>query len=855
MSPRKVSFALVFIAVVGTFHLALTIVPKDARASILYVGGTGPGNFTTIQSAIDNAIDGDTIYVFNGTYYENVNVYKPLSLMGEDRNVTIVDGGNGHAIYITADWVNVTGFTVTNSSLLDYSGIRLFLAQNCTIATNTVSDNHKGISLWGSVNNTITGNNLSNNEYGISAASASIHNTLTDNIIFSNSDSGIAISRSDKNSIRRNTISNSWLGVALLSSTENTMENNTMIENGIFIEGDKLEHWNTHMIDKSNTVNGKPVLYWKNVTGGIVPSDVGQIILANCTNVIVGNRNVSGGSAGITLGFSSFNIITDNNASQNGYGIYLVESYDNDVTDNNASYDTYGIYISSSWDNIITNNTLSRNQMGGVYLESSNNNIIASNTLVWNFYWGIHLSASSNNTVAVNDLPVNSYGISLSMSDGNTVLDNTATDNGVGIDSTWSMNNTILNNTVIKSSFGIRLESSDGNSIENNTASDNQVGVSLSSSNENIIANSTILSNGMRGMGLELSYNNWVYHNNFADNTLQAVDNINTNHWDNDYPSGGNYWNDYTGIDNKSGPNQDQPGSDGIGDTPYNITGDSNRDRYPLVSPIGITDPRAPRILQADLSGKNLENVTLNWFLSPDDGTGFKFVTGYRVYRNSTYDSDGLGYALVASLPNGTSEFIDNLVGEGDPDDYFYRVCASGSNNNTTCAANQAAKFTRPLSKGLNLASIPLVQSNESVEKVLQTVEFDKVWVYDSPSGKWKWFMTFKPYKGPLQSINESQGFWVNVTNDCNFTVVGVVPTQTVIGLSKGWNLVGYPSFRQDYAVAGLKADVLATRVEGYDNSTSPYSLRLMADGDLLGTGYAYWLNVPAGTNWMVRDK
>jgi len=58
------------------------------------------------------------------------------------------------------------------------------------------------------------------------------------------------------------------------------------------------------------------------------------------------------------------------------------------------------------------------------------------------------------------------------------------------------------------------------------------------------------------------------------------------NVWDDGYPSGGNYWSDYTGVDVKGGPDQDLPGSDGIGDTPY-VLDTNNRDRYPLTKPYG----------------------------------------------------------------------------------------------------------------------------------------------------------------------------------------------------------------------------------------------------------------------------
>ncbi|MEE9506560.1 MAG: hypothetical protein V3V98_05375, partial [Thermoplasmata archaeon] len=68
---------------------ALTTLPGSVNASTLYVGGVGPGNYTTIQGAIDNADIGDTVYVFGGTYYENVVINKTLSLVGENRDTTM----------------------------------------------------------------------------------------------------------------------------------------------------------------------------------------------------------------------------------------------------------------------------------------------------------------------------------------------------------------------------------------------------------------------------------------------------------------------------------------------------------------------------------------------------------------------------------------------------------------------------------------------------------------------------------------------------------------------------------------------------------------------------------------------
>ena len=95
-------------------------------------------------------------------------------------------------------------------------------------------------------------------------------------------------------------------------------------------------------------------------------------------------------------------------------------------------------------------------------------------------------------------------------------------------------------------------------------------------------------------------------------------------------------------------------------------------------------------------------------------------------------------------------------------------------------------------------------------------------------------------------------GLWVNVTGDCNLTVAGVVPVNTIIQLSRGWNLVGFPSFNATYTVSDLKAEVGATRVEGYD-SLPPNYLRVLPDAEVPQAGHGYWVRVDTDTVWTVN--
>lgn len=278
---------------------------------------------------------------------------------------------------------------------------------------------------------------------------------------------------------------------------------------------------------------------------------------------------------------------------------------------------------------------------------------------------------------------------------------------------------------------------------------------------------------------------------------------------------------------------------------------ESNNQACVPLEVLGPPPPRPPTNLSAVLSGDHFQNVTLSWDLSPDDGDGMNSVVVYHVYRNATFDHRGRGYAFHDSVPAGTDSYNDVLAGDGDPLSYFYQVCAVDSSNNSSCSPNQAGKFTRPLAPSPNLVSIPLIQSNESIETVLQTVEYDKAWFYDSLSQEWKSYVKFKSYC-TLGHMNHTMAVWLNVTEGSNLTIAGTVPAQITIHLYEGWNLVSFPSFNATYAVSDLKADVGATRVEGYDGSAVPHHLRVLGDGEVLQAGYGYWVRVEADTVWTV---
>ncbi|MFO7618254.1 MAG: NosD domain-containing protein [Thermoplasmata archaeon] len=390
--------------------------------------------FDTIQAAISssNTTDGHTIEVSAGTYNENVVVNKQLTIIGAGNDTTIIDGGGiGNVVTITVDWVTINRFTIRNSaSSWGDAGIKLSGVQNCNIEYNNCTQNYFGIYLYSSSNNTIANNFALNNFNGIHVESSYGHNVFDNNGIMDN-DQGIMVVSSHGCIILNNHIANNYTGIWLMSSSTTNLTNNEMFDSGIFIQGSTLEYWNTHTIDTSNTVNGNPVYYWKDQAGGIVPPGAGQVILANCIDILVENQNLSNGTAGILLGFSNHNTIFNNTVSSNSFhGIRLWSSLNNSIINNTLSDSYYGIGLNTDCsNNLVMNNSITNAAQGiwsmysannhilrnsidssneyGIYLYESNYHVIEENTVRFSEQWGIFIDNSVSNAIYHNNFMEN----------------------------------------------------------------------------------------------------------------------------------------------------------------------------------------------------------------------------------------------------------------------------------------------------------------------------------------------------------------------------------------------------------------------------------------------------------------
>jgi parallel beta-helix repeat protein len=232
---------ILFISIITNPTIAITIDEKETiirlEGNILYVGGLGPNNYTFIQDAIDNSSDGDTVFVFNGIYYENVKINKIINLIGEDKKNTIIkpkESGWEGIITINASEVNITGFTCNISDDYSCNGI-IVNSNNNKISDNIIKNFSRdgGIILRSSYN-TIS-NNLITTEYSTCINIEKGHfNQISDNkLIGKNRQSGgIHLRLSEYNSIKNNFIVNHGVGIAFYyNNKENIISNNEISNN------------------------------------------------------------------------------------------------------------------------------------------------------------------------------------------------------------------------------------------------------------------------------------------------------------------------------------------------------------------------------------------------------------------------------------------------------------------------------------------------------------------------------------------------------------------------------------------------------------------------------------------------
>jgi parallel beta-helix repeat protein len=332
---KALSFAILVLLLTLLLSLSLSFKARaEITLSVLDIN-TGVG-YATIQEAIDanTTLNGHVIRVDAGTYYENVVVNKSVSLVGENKFSTLVDGrALGSVINITASNVTVTGFTIRNSKY-GYGGVYLYRSSGDNVSGNIVKDNYNSVYMY-ACNDSIVGNNdVLGNEYGIHL-----------------------------------------FGSSNVSISGNVASSNT---NGIHLD----VSWNNTLANNNVTLSGGNGIYF----------------YSSSNNTLLGNTLFYSPGRGIGFQYSFNNILLNNVVSSNGYGIYFYGSSGNVLGDNTATLNNVsGVFLFGSGRNAVTGNGISNNTCG-IWLINSDGNGISNNNVTSNSEYGVRLWNSSSNT-------------------------------------------------------------------------------------------------------------------------------------------------------------------------------------------------------------------------------------------------------------------------------------------------------------------------------------------------------------------------------------------------------------------------------------------------------------------------
>lgn len=222
---------------------------ESLASQIFYVGGNGIGNYSQIQNAIDNASDGDKVFVYSGLYIENLIVDKAIILKGENRDDTIINGGNSGdvpCIDIRADAVFVQGFLIEWSDWEFHEpGIKIG-SNNVRIIENNISIHDKGINIIsGAKNSLIEDNIISNNHEGIYIWPTASEGHIIRNNVIINNNYGFKIFDSTNIIIENNTIAESdWYGILMKNVKHSVISKNTFKFNSraVFTDPDSTDN-------------------------------------------------------------------------------------------------------------------------------------------------------------------------------------------------------------------------------------------------------------------------------------------------------------------------------------------------------------------------------------------------------------------------------------------------------------------------------------------------------------------------------------------------------------------------------------------------------------------------------------
>jgi len=418
------------------------------------------------------------------------------------------------------------------------------------------------------------------NTHWVQAQEDTVIYILSDGSLYSSTGTGAAIEKEGN----VYTIKDDLVGFSLVVQCPN-----------VVIDGDgfSLSGGSESAIDLSN-INGITI---KNIK--IIGSYFYGILMMESSGITVEESMIGGNVRGLYICNASGNTFTENSIINNEIGVDVRSSrniiFRNNNFNNQHNLVVYGDLLSHFAIDIDTSNTVDNKKV--YYLNNQENLVISPST-----YPDVGILALVDcNNITIQDLQLtsNGQGIILAFTSNSKILRNTITSCHNGILLFSSSNNELTDNIITETYRAVQISrTSKNNRIDSNNIANNEQGILLFDSTSNTFIGNYVENNSM-GIGFSSSSNNMIRGNYFINNEQQVYDtgmtdssvSNSTNYWYFDYPVGGNYWSDYSGVDLMSGASQNQEGSDTFGDTPH-VLYSNNKDQYPLLpygSPFGVS--------------------------------------------------------------------------------------------------------------------------------------------------------------------------------------------------------------------------------------------------------------------------
>jgi parallel beta-helix repeat protein len=349
-------------------------------------------------------------------------------------------------------------------------------------------------------------------------------------------------------------------------------------------------------------------------------------------------------SAGVVVGNTSLHFVLRHLNIQGGpdsVGVFLLNVTNGAVERCSITANMVGIGVIACTGALVQNNALDNDELG-IAVMGSNATLVLNNA-VQGSYIGVNLAETNGSLISGNSISKSSWV-------------------GLNFDY-WSTNETASNNFLEGNYGGLYMYEAEGCTVNNNRIAESWAnGVNIGGCNNITLFSNTIEWSLMSfGAYVDTSENITLYHNNFVSNSEspQAYDDSALNHWDLGYPSGGNFWSDNAGVDLNSGPGQSSPGSDGIGDTPYDLAPPGMAyDGYPLMAPF-VNDTLPVGVFTVDPAGGTTStdfvfNANHSW---DPDGNSSDLQFRWDFDGDGAWDTDWSTWTLANHTYSSAGEY------------------------------------------------------------------------------------------------------------------------------------------------------------------------------------------------------